>query len=78
MFERVVHKLRFKWTDDFSREWELDRFLDTNEGLLMAEHEYNAPDGLPADEIPTFFGANVTHEARYYNEQLAIHPYIKW
>lgn len=57
-------------------EWEIDEFLGENAGLVIAELE------LPSEEAPfarpTWLGAEITHEERYYNFRLSQRPYRHW
>lgn len=51
------------------RTWEVDVFAGANAGLVLAEVEVereDAPVGLPP-----WIGAEVTHDPRYYNSNLA-------
>ena len=57
-------------------EWEVDEFLGDNAGLVVAELELDAPD--ERYEPPAWLGAEVTHEARYYNFNLVARPYAAW
>lgn len=56
--------------------WEVDEFLGDNLGLVVAEIE------LPAEHThfsrPDWVGAEVTHDARYFNSNLAQLPYKDW
>jgi adenylate cyclase len=56
--------------------WEVDEFCGENHGLVIAEVELTAPD-QPFDR-PPWVGEEVTDDPRYFNSQLAIHPYITW
>lgn len=56
--------------------WEVDEFLGANQGLVVAEIELGAED-QPFDK-PDWIGAEVTHDKRYYNSNLARHPYSAW
>jgi adenylate cyclase len=57
-------------------EWEIDVFEGDNAGLIVAEIE------LPRAGIrlvrPPWLGAEITHDRRYYNADLARHPYALW
>lgn len=56
--------------------WEIDEFKGANEGLIVAEIELES-----AGEIfdkPSWLGAEVTHDLRYYNNNLATTPFTKW
>lgn len=56
--------------------WEVDEFLGANAGLVVAEIELRAED--EAFERPVWIGAEVTHDARYFNSNLIRHPYTRW
>jgi adenylate cyclase len=56
--------------------WEVDEFLGANQGLVVAEIELASED-QPFDK-PDWIGAEVTHDKRYYNSNLARHPYSGW
>jgi adenylate cyclase len=56
--------------------WELDVFAGENEGLVMAEIELSAPD--EPFLMPAWAGEEVSEDLRYYNVQLAKHPYRRW
>ena len=57
-------------------EWEIDVFAGANEGLIVAEIE------LPTVEAvfsrPTWLGAEVSADPRYYNSNLIKNPYSTW
>lgn len=56
--------------------WEVDVFAGDNAGLVLAEVE------LPSEDAPFarphWLGDEVTHDARYFNSNLAQHPYRTW
>ncbi|MFC5513754.1 CYTH domain-containing protein [Massilia jejuensis] len=56
--------------------WEVDEFLGANAGLAVAEIELASED--EAFEKPDWIGAEVTHDARYFNSNLVSHPYSSW
>lgn len=56
--------------------WEIDEFLNDNAGLVVAEIELQAVDQV--FERPSWLGREVTDERRYYNHDLALHPYRSW
>ena len=58
------------------RVWEIDEFAGTNEGLVVAEIELTDTDEI--FDIPPWIGAEVSHLPRYYNSNLAAHPYSEW
>ena len=56
--------------------WEVDEFHGKNNGLIVAEIELESED--EKFEIPDWVGAEVTQDDRYYNMNLAIHPFTSW
>lgn len=56
--------------------WEVDVFAADNAGLVLAEVE------LPHEEAgfarPDWLGAEVTHDPRYFNSNLAVYPFTRW
>jgi CYTH domain-containing protein len=56
--------------------WEVDEFLGDNAGLVVAEIELTSED--QAFSRPPWLGREVTHDSRYYNSNLAAHPYSEW
>jgi adenylate cyclase len=57
-------------------EWEVDEFLGANAGLIVAELELD--DEAEAFARPSWLGAEVTHDARYFNSYLASRPWRGW
>jgi len=56
--------------------WEVDEFAGDNAGLVVAELELSAED--EAFERPAWLGEEVTHDARYFNSNLATQPFCTW
>ena len=56
--------------------WEIDEFEGQNAGLIVAEIELG--DVGEFFERPAWIGAEVTDDARYYNNNLARNPYTSW
>lgn len=56
--------------------WEVDSFLEENEGLILAEIELSAED--EEFEKPDWVGVEVTHDPKYSNARLAKNPFSKW
>lgn len=56
--------------------WEVDEFLGENAGLVIAEIELAAED--QAFARPSWVGAEVTDDPRYFNSRLASHPFSGW
>jgi len=71
LLEKTRHFVRFG-----GHLWEIDEFEGDNTGLIVAEVELSRVDE-PFDR-PDWLGADVSHDIRYYNSQLARHPYRTW
>ena len=56
--------------------FEIDEFVGENAGLVVAEIELAHAD--EAFARPAWLGREVTDLARYYNLNLATHPYSRW
>lgn len=56
--------------------WEVDVFEGDNAGLVLAEIELARED--EPFERPPWVGEDVSRDARYFNSQLAAHPYTAW
>jgi adenylate cyclase len=56
--------------------FEIDEFEGDNAGLVVAEVELDSVDEV--FERPAWLGLEVSHLARYYNLNLATHPYALW
>jgi adenylate cyclase len=56
--------------------WEIDEFNGANQGLIVAEIELSY-EGQPFTK-PDWLGPEVTHDVRYYNNNLARKPYSTW
>ena len=64
------------WVPHAGHEWEVDEFLGDNAGLVVAEIELD--DESEPFAHPSWLGAEVTHDVRYFNSQLASHPWRDW
>ena len=71
----LVEKRRH-YVDHAGHLWEVDEFLGDNAGLVVAEIELERAD--EAFESPSWLGAEVTDDVRYYNLALASHPFTTW
>jgi adenylate cyclase len=71
----VVEKVRH-FVEHRGHTWEVDEFGGANEGLVTAEIEL----GEEGEDFvrPDWLGDEVTHQRRYYNQALALHPYSTW
>jgi adenylate cyclase len=56
--------------------WEVDEFLGENAGLIVAEIELQSEDQVFAR--PAWLGEEVTADSRYFNANLATHPFSTW
>ena len=56
--------------------WEVDVFAGANKGLVVAELELS--DENEDFDRPDWLGAEVSSDARYYNSNLAEHPFSEW
>ncbi len=56
--------------------WEIDEFSGENDGLVVAEIELSNPD--EKFTTPDWIGKEVTGDLKYYNNNLARHPYNTW
>ncbi|MCE9506710.1 MAG: CYTH domain-containing protein [Alphaproteobacteria bacterium] len=56
--------------------WEVDVFEGDNAGLVVAEIEL--AHGTEAFAKPAWAGDEVTHDKKYKNAKLLLHPYRKW
>lgn len=56
--------------------WEIDEFEGENRGLIVAEIELDEVGQRFAK--PAWLGREVTDDLRYYNNNLARHPYSEW
>jgi len=64
------------WVPHAGHEWEVDEFLGDNAGLIVAEIELD--DEAESFARPSWLGAEVTHDVRYFNSCLADHPWREW
>lgn len=56
--------------------WEVDEFEGENRGLVLAEVELPNQEQLVS--IPEWVDQEVTQDARYFNNNLVLHPFSKW
>lgn len=71
----LIEKTRYK-IEIAGLIWEVDEFAGKNQGLIVAEVELT--DANQTIEIPDWIGQEVSDDARYYNANLAQHPYSEW
>ena len=70
-----LSKIRFKIIID-QHIWEVDEFFGNNKGLIVAEIELSNEE--EKFNIPDWIDREVTHEEKYFNSSLVIHPYQNW
>lgn len=58
------------------RLWEVDVFHGANEGLIVAEIELENETVM--FERPEWVDKEVTHDPRFYNSYLSLHPFNSW
>lgn len=73
--EGIIDKVRYEIKAD-RHTYEVDVFAGENEGLVVAEIELESED--EPFEKPSWLGAEVTNDARYYNASLSKKPFRKW
>jgi adenylate cyclase len=56
--------------------WEIDVFAGDNSGLIIAEVELADPDATV--ELPPWVEREVSGDSRYFNSNLASHPFRSW
>ena len=57
---------------------ELDEFHGNNDGLWLAEIEFDSVEASEDFKPPIGLGKEVTEDYRYYNSYLVNHPYFNW
>ncbi|NJN60554.1 MAG: CYTH domain-containing protein [Coleofasciculaceae cyanobacterium RL_1_1] len=71
----IIEKYRYPISID-GYLWEVDEFLGANAGLIIAEVELTDETDQPTP--PDWIGAEVSDDPRYYNANLAQHPWSQW
>lgn len=71
----LVEKNRYKIKQG-ELTWEIDEFLGDNLGLTVAEIELT--DEAQKFDKPSWIGAEVTGDPKYFNSNLTKNPYTKW
>lgn len=72
----LIKKTRYHLLPDEEGYWEVDVFHDENEGLIIAERELMHPKQHLI--LPDWIEREITDDPRYFNMQLAIHPFKFW
>lgn len=71
----LVEKTRYA-IPHAGKTWQVDEFSRDNHGLVTAEVELTSESEQP--EIPDWIGEEVSGDPRYYNSNLARHPFSAW
>lgn len=71
----LIEKTRYR-VPFGGRMWEVDEFVGENAGLITAEVELDEATALVA--LPPWIGREVSDDPRYFNSNLAQHPYARW
>ena len=71
----LIEKTRYRIPQE-NHTWEIDVFEGDNDGLIIAEIELTSEDDYFAK--PQWLGEEVSGDSRYYNSNLATHPYVNW
>lgn len=71
----LIEKTRH-FVNDGQHVWEIDVFAGENQGLIVAEIELSE---IGEDfNRPSWLGEEVSHDVRYYNNNLSRHPFSSW
>ena len=68
VIDKTRHRVEFR-----GHVWEVDVFHGANDGLVIAEVELEDESITP--ELPPWAGAEVSSDARFFNANLAVHPF---
>ncbi|XGW00489.1 MAG: CYTH domain-containing protein [Leptolyngbya sp. BL-A-14] len=71
----LIQKKRYK-IEHSGLVWEVDEFEGENQGLIVAEVELL--DANQAIVLPDWIGQEVSNDPRYFNANLAKHPFCHW
>lgn len=71
----IVEKVRYAIEYE-GNVWEVDEFLGANAGLVIAEIELTSE--AQSFAKPEWVDTEVTHDARYFNSNLAAYPFSLW
>lgn len=71
----LVEKVRYL-VHDGPTTWQIDEFTGDNAGLIVAEVELD--DAHQTFRRPSWLGAEVSDDPRYFNANLVRHPFRSW
>ncbi|MDX1694575.1 MAG: CYTH domain-containing protein [Ketobacteraceae bacterium] len=72
----LIEKHRYVYRSPAGDTWEVDEFHGENRGLIVAEIEL--PSESASFERPDWLAEEVSHDDRYFNVNLAKHPFTRW
>ncbi|MCS5636292.1 MAG: CYTH domain-containing protein [Myxococcota bacterium] len=73
--DAVIEKTRYRREEGGSL-FEVDVFEGDNAGLVVAEIELESPE--QSFFRPAWLAEEVSHDPRYRNSELSVHPYSEW
>jgi adenylate cyclase len=73
--EGIIEKIRYALNHK-GETWEVDEFLGSNKGLIIAEIELNNEEEIV--ELPEWVEKEVSYDKRYFNSNLSNCPYKGW
>lgn len=71
----IIEKTRYK-VEHAGLVWEIDEFEGVNKGLIVAEVELGSED--QKIDKPSWVGADVSDDKRYFNSNLIAKPFTTW
>jgi len=71
----IISKIRYK-LEVKGQLWEVDKFLEENEGLVVAEAELLSEKDIL--ELPPWVWKEVTGDSRFFNANLVKFPFKNW
>lgn len=71
----LIEKNRYK-VEHAGLTWEIDEFFGENNGLVVAEVELKEEN--QKIDLPSWVGAEVSGDPRYFNSNLIKHPFTRW
>lgn len=72
----LIEKIRYVVHTKDGKKWEIDEFFGENAGLIVAEIELSSE--TESFEKPDWAGEEVSQDSRYFNSNLAKHPFSTW
>ena len=70
-----ISKIRYE-VEYSGKIWEVDEFLEDNQGLIVAEIELESE--TESFKVPEWIGKEVTEDIKYYNSNLSLKPFKTW